>query len=147
MQWMMGAMKAIMSSDSIQKMTWMTNGSDLHKYLGSDIPAEYGGTGAPLKGSATTVKYSDLADVHGESTATTSDKMATQTYAAAVPVPAAHEPTTSTSATELDNTAAASSDTTAHEPGVVSAESSATVTATAPEITMSGPASKAADIA
>lgn len=48
MQWMMGAMKALMSKDSIQTMTWMTYGSELHKYLGNDVPKEYGGGGAPL---------------------------------------------------------------------------------------------------
>ncbi|KAK3620323.1 Non-classical phosphatidylinositol transfer protein (PITP) [Elasticomyces elasticus] len=36
MQWMMGAMKALMSSDSVQKMTWMTYGSALQQYLGDE---------------------------------------------------------------------------------------------------------------
>ena len=57
MQWMMGAMKALLSKDSIQSMTWMTYGSELHKYLGTDIPKEYGGTGAPLAETAITPKY------------------------------------------------------------------------------------------
>ncbi|KAI7109407.1 hypothetical protein KC316_g19588, partial [Hortaea werneckii] len=57
MQWMMGAMKMLMSKDSIQKMTWMTAGNQLNQYLGSDVPKEYGGKGPGLEGSATTVKY------------------------------------------------------------------------------------------
>lgn len=57
MQWMMGAMKALMSKDSIQKMTWLTYGSELHKYLGEDIPQEYGGKGPALASSAITPKY------------------------------------------------------------------------------------------
>ena len=59
MQWMMGAMKMLMSKDSIQKMTWMTYGSNLKDYLGTDIPKEYGGSGPPLTESAQTVKYDD----------------------------------------------------------------------------------------
>jgi len=58
MQWMMGAMKALMSKDSVQKMTWLTWGSELHKYLGSDLPREYGGTGTSLAKGATTPRYS-----------------------------------------------------------------------------------------
>ncbi|CAK3826031.1 Hypothetical predicted protein [Lecanosticta acicola] len=57
MQWMMGAMKALMSSDSIQSMTWMTYGSELHNYLSSDIPKDYGGTAAPLKDAGLEPKY------------------------------------------------------------------------------------------
>ncbi|KAI7241929.1 phosphatidylinositol transfer protein SFH5 [Hortaea werneckii] len=57
MQWMMGAMKMLMSKDSIQKMTWMTAGNQLNQYLGSDVPKEYGGKGPALEGSAMTVKY------------------------------------------------------------------------------------------
>ncbi|KAF2167660.1 hypothetical protein M409DRAFT_65798 [Zasmidium cellare ATCC 36951] len=57
MQWMMGAMKALMSKDSIQTMTWMTYGSELHKYLGSEVPKEYGGSGAPLAEHALTPNY------------------------------------------------------------------------------------------
>lgn len=61
MQWMMGAMKALMSSDSIQKMTWMS-GANLEQYLGKDVPKEYNGTGPALEQSAWTVKYDD--DAH-----------------------------------------------------------------------------------
>jgi hypothetical protein len=57
MQWMMGAMKALMSKDSIQKMTWMTYGSELHKYLGPDVAGEYGGEGPALVEVAKTPKY------------------------------------------------------------------------------------------
>lgn len=57
MQWMMGAMKALLSKDSIQTMTWMTYGSELHKYLGGDIPKEYGGTGQSLAEAAITPNY------------------------------------------------------------------------------------------
>ena len=59
MQWMMGAMKALMSKDTIQKMTWMTYGSTLVQYLGDGVPKEYGGSGRDLDGSALTVKYGD----------------------------------------------------------------------------------------
>jgi phosphatidylinositol transfer protein SFH5 len=59
MQWMMGAMKALMSKDSIQKMTWMTYGNTLNQYLGDDVPKEYGGSGAPLAETALTVKYGE----------------------------------------------------------------------------------------
>ncbi|KAK4620009.1 Phosphatidylinositol transfer protein SFH5 [Fulvia fulva] len=57
MQWMMGAMKMLMSKDSIQTMTWMTYGNQLYQYLGTDIPKEYGGTGATLAETAITPKY------------------------------------------------------------------------------------------
>lgn len=57
MQWMMGAMKALMSKDSIQTMTWMTYGSELYKYLGTEVPKEYGGSGAPLSEHALTPNY------------------------------------------------------------------------------------------
>ncbi|CZT16114.1 related to Phosphatidylinositol transfer protein SFH5 [Ramularia collo-cygni] len=60
MQWMMGAMKALMSKDSIQRMTWMTYGNQLHTYLGSDVPKEYGGTGLPLEGNAITPRYAPV---------------------------------------------------------------------------------------
>lgn len=61
MQWMMGAMKALMSKDTIQKMTWMTYGNQLVQYLGEEVPKEYGGSGPSLEGSAETVKYDDAA--------------------------------------------------------------------------------------
>lgn len=57
MQWMMGAMKALMSKDSIQTMTWMTYGSELHRYLGTEVPKEYGGSGATLAEHALTPNY------------------------------------------------------------------------------------------
>lgn len=57
MQWMMGVMKTLLSKDSIQTMTWMTYGSELHKYLGKSVPKEYGGDGAPLAESAITPNY------------------------------------------------------------------------------------------
>nr|XP_023907983.1 phosphatidylinositol transfer protein SFH5-like [Quercus suber]POF16586.1 phosphatidylinositol transfer protein sfh5 [Quercus suber] len=57
MQWMMGAMKAFMSKDSIQKMTWMTYGTELHKYLGNDVAKEYGGSGRRLRETGKTVIY------------------------------------------------------------------------------------------
>lgn len=62
---MMGAMKALMSKDSIQKMTWLTYGNTLHTYLGEDIPTEYGGKGVPLKEKALTVKYDEPSPTHG----------------------------------------------------------------------------------
>lgn len=57
MQWMMGAMKALMSKDSIQKMLWTSYGNTLHQYLGTDVPKEYGGSGPALEDSAWAVKY------------------------------------------------------------------------------------------
>lgn len=38
-------------------MTWLTYGSELYTYLGTDIPKEYGGTSPPLVESASTPKY------------------------------------------------------------------------------------------
>jgi hypothetical protein len=66
MQWMMGAMKALMSKDSIQKMLWTSYGNTLNHYLGMSVPKEYGGAGAALEsaaldGSAWTVKFGDVA--------------------------------------------------------------------------------------
>jgi hypothetical protein len=60
MQWMMGAMKALISKDTFQKMTWLTYGNTLNTYLGSDIPKNYGGSGAPLVERAQTPKYNDM---------------------------------------------------------------------------------------
>lgn len=59
MQWMIGAMKALMSKDSVQKMTWTSHGDKLDRYLGEDVPKEYGGNGPALVNSAWTVKYDD----------------------------------------------------------------------------------------
>jgi hypothetical protein len=67
MQWMMGAMKALMSKDSIQKMLWTSYGNTLNQYLGMSVPKEYGGAGVALDGSAWTVKF----DVVTAPTATT----------------------------------------------------------------------------
>jgi hypothetical protein len=66
MQWMMGAMKALMSADSIQKMLWTSYGNTLNQYLGMSVPKEYGGAGAALEsatldGSAWTVKFEGVA--------------------------------------------------------------------------------------
>ncbi|KAK6395631.1 hypothetical protein LTR65_010649 [Meristemomyces frigidus] len=69
MQWMMGTMKMLMSKDSIQKMTWMTYGDQLHQYLGEGIPKEYGGTGPSLRETATTVKSNGGEHVDGEGAA------------------------------------------------------------------------------
>jgi hypothetical protein len=66
MQWMMGAMKALMSKDSIQKMLWTSYGNTLNQYLGTSVPKEYGGAGPALDGSAWTVKF----DVAAAPTAT-----------------------------------------------------------------------------
>jgi len=59
MQWMMGAMKTLMSKDSVRKMTWTSDGNTLDRYLGKNVPREYGGDGLALAGSALTVKYDD----------------------------------------------------------------------------------------
>lgn len=59
MQWMMGAMRALMSKDSIQKMIWTSYGNTMDQYLGKDVPKEYGGSGSALEGSAWTVKFDD----------------------------------------------------------------------------------------
>lgn len=58
MQWMMGAMKMLMSADTVKKMTWMTNGKELVNYVGDAAPKEYGGKGSSLEASAVTVKWS-----------------------------------------------------------------------------------------
>jgi hypothetical protein len=78
MQWMMGAMKALMSKDSIQKMTWTSYGNTLDQYLGKDVPKEYGGNGPALEGSAWTVKFDD---------ATTAEKVEPTKTAEAVAQP------------------------------------------------------------
>lgn len=52
-------MKAVTSKDTIQKMTWMTYGSELHKNLGDAVPKEYGGSGKSLEDSGTATKYSE----------------------------------------------------------------------------------------
>jgi hypothetical protein len=78
MQWMMGAMKALMSKDSIQKMTWTSYGNTLDQYLGKDVPKEYGGNGPALEGSAWTVKFDD---------ATTTEKVEPTKTAEAVAQP------------------------------------------------------------
>lgn len=57
MQWMMGAMKMLASKDSIQSMTWMSYGAELHKYLGGDAPKEYGGQGPSLAQIALMPRY------------------------------------------------------------------------------------------
>lgn len=86
MQWMMGAMKALMSKDSIQKMTWLTYGNQLVQYVGDDVPAEYGGKGEDLKVKGVTPKYDN------EATKTTSDVKLTATQPeAAAPAPTATE--------------------------------------------------------
>lgn len=97
MQWMMGAMKALMSKDSIQRMTWMTYGNQLHTYLGSDVPKEYGGTGSPLEGSAITPRYGPVQS-SVEATSTTPAEVTTtappEPVAASTAKRAAEPPTT-----------------------------------------------------
>lgn len=85
MQWMMAAMKSLMSKDSIQKMTWLTYGNTLNTYLSDDIPKEYGGTGAPLQNRALTPKY-------GEPTGTATAVPSKTTTAEPSKVEAAVEP-------------------------------------------------------
>jgi len=58
---MMGAMKALMSKDSIQKMLWTSYGNTLSQYLGTNVPKEYGGSGPALEDSAWTVKFEGVA--------------------------------------------------------------------------------------
>jgi hypothetical protein len=94
MQWMMGAMKALMSKDSIQKMTWMTYGSELHKYLGPDVAGEYGGEGPALVEVAKTPKYAGgeggekAREEGGEVTAVPARITATATATSVAPAPA-----------------------------------------------------------
>lgn len=76
MQWMMGAMKALMSKDSIRKMTWMTYGNELYKYLGSEVPTEYGGKGKALKEVGVTVKYDEGGNAGIEAVATSAESTA-----------------------------------------------------------------------
>ncbi|KAK6442393.1 Non-classical phosphatidylinositol transfer protein (PITP) [Oleoguttula sp. CCFEE 5521] len=59
MQWMMGTMKMLLSSDAVKKMTWMTYGSELVQYLGQGIGKEYGGQGPSLSEMGETVTYDD----------------------------------------------------------------------------------------
>ena len=59
MQWMMGAMKALMSKDSVKKMTWLTYGNQLAQYVGENVPKEYGGKSAPLTERGLTPRYND----------------------------------------------------------------------------------------
>jgi phosphatidylinositol transfer protein SFH5 len=73
MQWMMGAMKALISKDTFQKMTWLTYGNTLHTYLGDNIPPAYGGKGAPLVEKGLTPKYdNDHAEAKADEVAPTS---------------------------------------------------------------------------
>lgn len=67
-------MKALMSKDSIQKMTWLTYGNQLHTYIGDDIPKEYGGNSASLKERGLTPKYdSSGVETNGEAKKTEVD--------------------------------------------------------------------------
>ena len=61
MQWMMCAMKALMSIDSIQKTTWLTYGNTLHTYIGQDVPKPYGGNAASLEERGITTKFGQVA--------------------------------------------------------------------------------------
>lgn len=67
MQWMMGAMKMVMSKATVQKMTWTSYGEQLAQSLGDGIPKEYGGKGPSLEESGMTVRYegkeSDAAEI------------------------------------------------------------------------------------
>jgi hypothetical protein len=88
MQWMMGAMKALMSKDSIQKMTWTSYGNTLDQYLGKDVPKEYGGNGSALEGSAWTVKYDEAAPTATEKVKpTTTAEPQAQPQTSTAPVP------------------------------------------------------------
>lgn len=88
MQWMMGAMKMLMSKDSIQKMTWLTYGNQLVQYVGSDVPKEYGGKGEDLNVKAVTPKYDN------EATKTTSAVVPTETKPEAAAPPTEAKPET-----------------------------------------------------
>nr|OQO30515.1 hypothetical protein B0A51_01744 [Rachicladosporium sp. CCFEE 5018] len=59
MQWMMGTMKMLLGSDAVRKMTWMTYGIELVKYLGEGVGREYGGKGPSLNEIGETVRYDD----------------------------------------------------------------------------------------
>ncbi|WPG99439.1 Hypothetical protein R9X50_00225300 [Acrodontium crateriforme] len=135
MQWMMGAMKALMSSDSIQKMTWMSNGKDLHTYLGSDIPKEYGGTCPSLEGSARTVKFDDGSEGANSGIAVVAPTATDEAPEKDV-TPIATEP-------ELVKESKTEATTTAKD----SITMPIATNAPAPEIKKSGPTSKAAEIA
>ena len=87
MQWMMGAMKALISKDTFQKMTWLTYGNTLHTYLGDDIPLAYGGKAAPLVEKGLTPKYDNE---HTETKADEVDPISEE-------VPKKEEPVASTS--------------------------------------------------
>lgn len=79
-------MKALMSSDSIQSMTWLTYGSELHNYLGSDIPKDYGGTAAPLAEAGLEPNYAGT-EKKAEPTPTTTPLTGVPTEATTAPAP------------------------------------------------------------
>ena len=88
MQWMMGAMKALISKDTFQKMTWLTYGNTLHNYLGDDIPPAYGGKGAPLVEKGLTPKYDND---HAEATAGDVEPLSKETLKEEEPATAASQ--------------------------------------------------------
>lgn len=57
MQWMFGAMKMFMAKETVEKMCWLSYGSELHGYLGEGVPGEYGGKGPGLKEVGVTPDY------------------------------------------------------------------------------------------
>ncbi|KAK6425385.1 Non-classical phosphatidylinositol transfer protein (PITP) [Oleoguttula sp. CCFEE 5521] len=63
MQWMMGTMKMLLSSDAVRKMTWMTYGSELVRYLGDRVGKESGGKGLSPGEVGQTVRYDAGNDV------------------------------------------------------------------------------------
>ena len=56
MQWMMGVMRMVLPAQTVEKMKWMSYGSELYKDLGKGVAKVYGGEGPDLE-SGMTPKY------------------------------------------------------------------------------------------
>ena len=59
MGWMFGAVKLVLSKETIQKFTVLTYGKELAGELGDSVPEEYGGKGGNLDGIGETLKLED----------------------------------------------------------------------------------------
>ncbi|KAI5272007.1 phosphatidylinositol transfer protein SFH5 [Aureobasidium subglaciale] len=59
MQWMFGAMQMFMAKETLAKMQWMSYGEELHRFLGSSVPKQYGGQGSDLEETSVTPLYEE----------------------------------------------------------------------------------------
>jgi len=57
MHWMMGAMRLVLPAQTVEKMKWMSYGSELYKDLGKGVAKVYGGDGPDLE-EGLTPRYS-----------------------------------------------------------------------------------------